>query len=551
MKATRLEQPLGGRRSKHIRKLTARLLLALCLGLTAWTAASAQAVITLSPPEQLTTDASSQLDPAISGEIVVYTDLRHGNEEVYYYDLSSGMETRITTSSANQRLNDVSGSRIVYTDLSAPAAHINLYDVTTGETVPITANHADQNPRIDGDIVVFERGPAGSADVYAYDLSSGIEFPVANTTANEVAPVVSGRRVVYERRATSTAPGEIVVFNLDTTETAVLGDPALDDRRPDIDGNLIVWDLNTTAGDLDIAIHDLSTEITQVLALVGWQRGAHVSGRVVAFDDDSSGTWDVWMYHVDSGQTIPVASSSGLGSGTEFLNDISRGQIVYTANTVGNFDIWLVEFEVLTVDPAAGLEFGSVNVGGSRMQIATLSHLGGDLLVSGLSLNPGGGAGFSVGLNAPQTVARGQSLDIPVTFAPTGAGAATKALQIVTNAGTLFVLLSGTGVSVAPPPHEQIADILAFFDASVSDGTLVGSGNGNSANGRRGALRNMLRAAGDLIRQGRIADACQQLADAANRTDGAPQPPDFVAGTAAAELLQRIQTLRSTLGCSS
>ena len=111
---------------------TTRLLLTLCLGLVGSMTASAQPVITLSPPTQLTTNPSTQLDPAISGDIVVYTDLRNGNEDVYYYDLSSGTETRVTFGSANQRLNDVSGSRIVYTDLSAPGPHIKLYDVSTG-----------------------------------------------------------------------------------------------------------------------------------------------------------------------------------------------------------------------------------------------------------------------------------------------------------------------------------------------------------------------------------------------------------------------------------
>jgi beta propeller repeat protein len=527
------------------------LLLVLSMSLVAWTTAAAQPVITLSPPIQLTTDQASQIDPAISGDIVVYTDLRNGNEDVYTYDLSSGTETRITSSSANQRLNDVSESRIVYTDLSPPAAHIKLYSVDTHVTMALTSGAADQNPRIDGDFVVIERGPPGSVDVIAIDLSLGVEtpvvIPVATTSAQEVAPVVSGRRVAYERHATPSDPGEIVVFDLDTHAEIVLGDSALDDRRPDIDGDLIVWDVMTAAGDLDIILHDLSTGITRVLAMAGNQRWAHVSGRVVVFDDDSSGTSDVLMYHVDSGQTIPVAT----GPGVEFLNDISRGQIVYTSNASGNFDIWLVEFEVLSFDPPGGLEFGSVNVGSSQMQIVTLDHMGGDLEVSGLSLDTLGSPGFSIGLSALQAVARGDSLDIPVTFAPAVAGPATNTLVITTDAGTVEVPLSGTGVSVAPPPQQQIAEILAFFDASVAAGTLIGSGSGNSANGRRKALRNMIEAAGDLIQQGRIEDACRQLADAANRTDGAERPPDFVEGPAAAELRVRIELLRSTLGCSN
>jgi beta propeller repeat protein len=528
------------------------LLLVLSMSLVGWTAASAQPVITLSNPVQLTTDPAAQIDPAVSGDIVVYTDLRHGNEEIYFYDLSSNVETRLTTSAPNQRLNDVSGSRIVYSDYTPPGAHIKLYDVDTGQTDTITSEFAGQNPRIDGDFVVIERGPPGSVDVIAIDLSLGVEtpgvIPVATTSAQEVAPVVSGRRVAYERHATGAAPGEIVVVDLDTPALeTVLGDPALDDRRPDTDGNLVVWDVMTAAGDYDIAIHDLSTGITKVLEMPGNQRGAHVSGRIVVFDDDSSGTSDVLMYHADSEQTIPVAT----GPGVEFLNDISRGLIVYTSNAAGNFDVWLVEFEVLSFDPPGGLEFGSVNVGSSQMQIVTLEHMGGDLEVSGLALHPWGSTGFSIGLSAPRTVGRGDTLDIPVTFAPAVAGPATNTLVITTDAGTVEVPLSGTGVSVAPPPQQQIAEILAFFDASVAAGTLVGSGNGNSASGRRKALRNMIEAAGDLIQQGRIEDACRQLADAANRTDGAERPPDFVEGPAAAELRVRIELLRSTLGCSN
>lgn len=50
------------------------------------------------------------------------------------------------------------------------------------------------------------------------------------------------------------------------------------------------------------------------------------------------------------------------------------------------------------------------------------------------------------------------------------------------------VSLSGTGVEEEPPPSEQIADILEFFDASVANGTQVGDGSGKSAQGRRQSI---------------------------------------------------------------
>ncbi len=101
----------------------------------------------------------------------------------------------------------------------------------------------------------------------------------------------------------------------------------------------------------------------------------------------------------------------------------------------------------------------------------------------------------------------------------------------------------------APLTEPTIDAILEFFDASVANGSLVGSGPGKSANGRRNALRNMIEAAGDLIDDGYIEEACQQLLDAYQRCDGLPRPPEFVAGPAASTLAQMILDLMGELDC--
>ena len=63
-----------------------------------------------------------------------------------------------------------------------------LYDVTTGATSTVGTGAVDFNPRIDGQIVVFERGPATALDVYAVNLATGTEIPVAATSAVEQNP---------------------------------------------------------------------------------------------------------------------------------------------------------------------------------------------------------------------------------------------------------------------------------------------------------------------------------------------------------------------------
>ncbi|MES2643664.1 MAG: hypothetical protein V4850_29530 [Myxococcota bacterium] len=97
------------------------------------------------------------------------------------------------------------------------------------------------------------------------------------------------------------------------------------------------------------------------------------------------------------------------------------------------------------------------------------------------------------------------------------------------------------------PVDEALQEIVTFVDAAVAAGTLVGSGRGGSADGRLAALVNMLEAVEDLLAVGDVDGAREQLLAVLDRTDGAPQPPDFVAGSAAAELAARVTELLAEL----
>jgi hypothetical protein len=202
--------------------------------------------------------------------------------------------------------------------------------------------------------------------------------------------------------------------------------------------------------------------------------------------------------------------------------------------------------EVLPLDH----DFGDVQVGTSSTVMITISNMNGhDLEIYSVTLS--GSADFAITMAPDPIVGSGASTAVEVTFTPFATGYVTAVLDIESNdmsAGMVSVSLAGMGVGLEQPPV-SVADILAFFDASVADGTLYGDGPGNSADGRRGALRNQIEAAGDLIDDGELASACQQLMDAYGRCDGLPRPPEFVAGPAAATLAQMILDLMGEIGC--
>lgn len=99
-------------------------------------------------------------------------------------------------------------------------------------------------------------------------------------------------------------------------------------------------------------------------------------------------------------------------------------------------------------------------------------------------------------------------------------------------------------------PEEQIASILEFFDVSVENGALEGTGqNTFQAYQQLKLLRRILKKASDFIMKGLYGVACKPLEQAIQRIDGLPRPPDFAAGDAASDLTEMIEDLMATLEC--
>lgn len=213
----------------------------------------------------------------------------------------------------------------------------------------------------------------------------------------------------------------------------------------------------------------------------------------------------------------------------------------------------------ISVSPSS-VNFGSVNVGSQSTAVVTATNTGAASLSVNSAWLGAANPAFSIAsvkkggaaVTYPVSLAPNETLDIELGFAPTSSGPANGMLNVGSNdpdEGTVSVSLTGVGVAVGSPFSQQIAELLTFFDQAVAAGTLQGAGPGSSAAGRLRALRNMITAAGDMITGGNLGGACAQLTDVLSRMDGAPQPPDFVTGSAVGDLRSRVQQVKSNLGC--
>ena len=505
-----------------------------------------------------------------------------GAGDIWYQPLvdgaPSGMPVQVTSGPTDDQLNDVSGDYIVYTaydSVSSTIGAIVLYQISTGIVHTLARADIIGQPKIYRDRVIWREGGAGASmmmyfnlswlssggdaevlagplppaydiqigdrfavwaeiadedgdqrydfDIFAYNFNTQLEQRVTDTRGiSELSPAISGSWVVWQQQEDleSWPPGSwsrrfdvttIQALNLDTLESRTIVDNGAANFNPSIDGDLITWESNV------------------------------------------SGNFDIWVYRISTGESYQLTTEAH----DQYLSDVYHDMVGYVDMRRGTEDVYVSTLEFvpdpdIEISPPA-LNFGQVEVNTTVPLLVTISNVGaGDLTITGLTIT--GSSDFSVNSPLPDPIPPDGSTDVQIDYTSSDVGSDSGSLVVASNdpdEAEIQVSLAGEGIETTPPPDKQIKTIVDFFDYSVGNGTLPGDGpNPKSAENRRGALRNMLEAVGDLIAAGDVDGACDQLIAAYKKCDGDPRPPDFVAGSAAPELADKIMELIDSLGCS-
>ena len=261
--------------------------------------------------------AGDQIDPAISGNVVVYTDYSSGDADIYYWD---GAVHPAVVRPGQQELADIFGTTIVYTDRTAgKPGEIFTYDIPTATITNVSndIDHEQTNPVISSTTIAWEDFRFGPGHIGVYDRASGLRDIAGDQTSTQSQPAVSGTNIVF----VDNAAGSIRLLDaVSFTETILFAGPAF---APDIDGSHVAW-TDSSGTDSDIVVRDLSTGTSTRLTLAGNQTNPKISGDFVAFEDQSTGI-SVALWHWTGGELLFFAPTGS----SQALHDISGTRIVY------------------------------------------------------------------------------------------------------------------------------------------------------------------------------------------------------------------------------
>ncbi|MCC6808315.1 MAG: hypothetical protein IT381_12905 [Deltaproteobacteria bacterium] len=315
--------------------------------------------VQITATERLTSHPADQYNPVISGDVVVYTDTRAGNADIYLYSLATHQELNITNDPANQLLNDVYGDFIVYSDFRTGVAQVWAYYIPSGTQCRITyTSRASLSPSVGGEMLVFQDQNGTDSDIAAFDLSTLDTNDIAASCdalgsgqlagphtidlgpGRQLSPKTSGDWVVYQGVNAENQP-RIFAYNRETQLVTAMPERGKNQLLPDIDGTRVVY-VEDDGTNRDIAFFDLGTStFIQVTGDAYRQNFPSISGNFIAFEDSRAGNLDIYLYDISTGLLTALTNDPA----NQYLNSIDGERVVFTDASAGNLDVVMVTFD--------------------------------------------------------------------------------------------------------------------------------------------------------------------------------------------------------------
>ncbi|MCH8821291.1 S8 family serine peptidase, partial [Patescibacteria group bacterium] len=287
-----------------------------------------------------------QQRPQVDEGKVVWEDTRNGIfTDIYLFNFSTGKETQITNEpNSFQRDSSISGDKIVWEDLRSGNPNIFLHDIFENSTRPVIDDAITRvNPSIDGNKIVWQE----SGDIYVYDLDTGIKTQItSDQTIQPNDPAISGNRIVWMDGRNGNFNNDIYFYDLDNPGTGEIQVTTSTQQNvsPDIYGDKIVYEENGK-----IFMYDIPSSSTTRISNPSCQLfigcgaiGASIYGNRVVWTDWRDPSTDVWLYDISLGEEEPVTTDLDYQSSP----DISAAKIVWRDERFGGRDLFYSDIPV-------------------------------------------------------------------------------------------------------------------------------------------------------------------------------------------------------------
>jgi len=226
---------------------------------------------------RITQHPDSDANPTWSpnGMQIAFNSFRHGNEDIYIYNLETETLQNITNSpDVNETVPRWSpdGDVLAFnSSTGGKTPEIGLYDIETGRQQRLTNNSfVDSNPSWlpDSRGLVFNSNRNGNSDIYTMNHNGTDVTAIIDTPVNEFAPVYApdGRYLAYVVAANTT---RIVLYDTQGGDERVISPLEFDSLQPiwSPDSQCVTYDVSLNGSLEAVYLYHLPTQEMMALPL--------------------------------------------------------------------------------------------------------------------------------------------------------------------------------------------------------------------------------------------------------------------------------------------
>ncbi len=247
----------------------------------------------------------------------------------------------------DQQAPQIDGDLLVWEDNSAGTWDIRARDLHTSLIFTVYTGAGDQRaPAVSGNLIVWQDNRGGTWDIYGAQITNDVAGPaflIAGGAGDQTLPAVSGTRVVWQ--STGSSGVDIVTTDLTTGQPRIISSPQTTNGRPDLDGNLAVWQstvpsttlkLDTPASAtwqiVGLRIDATGAAVFPITSGAGDHLNPAVSGSLVVWQQNPSGHWAVTGQDVSTGSGFAAVASAD----DQIEPDIYGTSFVYVSQTLSS-----------------------------------------------------------------------------------------------------------------------------------------------------------------------------------------------------------------------
>jgi len=269
-----------------------------------------------------------QENPDISGNITVYRKTVYPGtpywaeedpivSQIVWKNLATGQKGTVSSTTGNYDPR-ISGNIVVWQHIASGQSSILWKNIATGNSGKVSGNYKAYNPDLSGTKVVWEQEIGKYQYIYWKDLATGAGGRLSALSTTSYDPAISGNKVVWEQWTGSKF--NIKYKNLATGTMSTLSSG----MNSDISGNLVVWQTDNAI----IYYKNWGNGHIYKVCPGLYQYRPRISGSIVVWEDYTSGKLSVKWKNLSTGKV-------GLANWQN-----SDSQFGYEPAISGNIVVW-------------------------------------------------------------------------------------------------------------------------------------------------------------------------------------------------------------------